>query len=139
MMRRRLILIPALSLVLVTGAFYSVHGALAFDGEQRWVNHEYGWDLHQEEMQTRFEERLSRAVARGEITPEQKQLILDKHLELMAYRQTTDDPEVYRAELQAEHDYILEWAQENGIKLRHLRMFGLRSGHSGLHRHGGIR
>jgi hypothetical protein len=58
----------------------------------------------QVQMQNRFEERLTQGVESGEITGEQKQLILAKHEELRAGRQND------WAEMGA-------WAKENGIEM----------------------
>lgn len=74
----------------------------------------------QAQMLTFYEERLDEAVAKGELTAEQKQLILDKHAELQAER------EQKRAKLQA-------WAEENGIDLRYLMGGGHRSGFHKMH------
>lgn len=94
-----------------------------------------------EEMKARNEERLAEAVAAGEITEEQKQLILDKQAELHAKRQSERadmqslTEEERKAAMQAKRDEMdsrrteLEtWAQENGIDMKYLMMGG-RRGH----------
>ena len=59
----------------------------------------------QAEMKARFEERLNQAVSDGQISEEQKQLIIAKHEEL-------------RAERNAKRDELKTWAEENGIDLQ---------------------
>lgn len=73
----------------------------------------------QEEMRTRQEERLTKAVSDGKITEEQKQAIVTKRAELQENRQQmtnlSDEERVQRME---EHRQEMEtWAEENGIDM----------------------
>lgn len=70
----------------------------------------------QAEMETRYEERLTQAVSDGDLTEEKKQLILNKHKELVGQmeQQKTD---------------LQKWADDNGIDLKYLGGFG--GGHGG--------
>jgi len=63
------------------------------------------------EMQTKYEERLTQDVTYGKITEEQRKLILAKHKEMEANRETK--MEGNRTELEA-------WAKENGIDSSYL-------------------
>lgn len=95
-----------------------------FNLDQAEVN-SFMMQMHEErqtEMQSRMDERLTEQVLQGNITEEQKQLILDKQQELHA------DMEQNRQEL---HD----WAEENDIDLQYLRMGGPREG-KGMRGHG---
>lgn len=72
-------------------------------------------DEHQAQMQAQYEEYLTSAVDSGDITEDQKQLILDKHDELQAER------EQQRLELE-------QWSEDNNIDLQYLG-----EGHNGPH------
>lgn len=75
-------------------------------------------DQHQRQ-QTAYEERLAEAVQNGEITEEQKQLVLAKHEELQAqFDAEQQQRETHRQELQA-------WADENGIDISFLGEMGM--------------
>lgn len=72
---------------------------------------------HQAEMQTQqqteFENSLEAAVNAGTITSDQKQLLLDKHQELMAQIQAKRAQA--QEDRQTRHDELEAWAQDNGI------------------------
>lgn len=75
---------------------------------------------HQAEMQSQFEAKLDEAVQSGELTAEQKQLILAKHEELKAKHEAQQQArQQERAELEA-------WAEQNGIDTQYL--FGMGEG-----------
>jgi hypothetical protein len=85
----------------------------------------------QEEMHVRFEERLNEAVENGELTEEQKSLILAKREELEVTREenrpehdgeapTEEEREAHRAEMEEERAALEAWAEENGIDMRYL-------------------
>lgn len=74
------------------------------------------------QMQNRFEERLSAAVQNGDITEDQKQMILSKHEEL-------------RQERLGQREELEAWANENGIDLQFLHMgmgHGMKGGFGGF-------
>lgn len=73
------------------------------------------------EMQAQYEDWLGEAVEDGELTEDQKQLILDKHAEMQA------EQEQKRTGLQT-------WVEENGIDLKYLMggKFGCRGGFHGM-------
>lgn len=77
-----------------------------------------------------FEAKLGRAVEAGELTAEQKQLILEKREEFRAGCDETG------ARRQEHHEEMLAWAQENGIDLS--LMMGMGKG-QGQEQHRGIK
>lgn len=90
-------------------------------------------DEHKVEMQERQEERLDEAVASGEITEDQKQLILNKHEELKAQHEADFENKDNLSkeewgELKQSYQQDLEqWASENGIDLQYF--------HQGMGKH----
>lgn len=76
---------------------------------------------HQAEMEQRFEERLSEAVANGTVTEEQKALILAKHEELQKEREANFEsrkdmtPEERRADAEKHREEMKTWAEANNI------------------------
>lgn len=75
----------------------------------------------QVQMRERFEERLTESVESGELTEDQKNLIIAKKATLQSERETyresgdrpsEDDREQHRIELES-------WAQENGIDMKY--------------------
>lgn len=92
----------------------------------------------QEEMQARFEERLSSDVSDGQITEGQKQLILEKREELEQVRQLNMESmnglteEERRSAMESEREELEAWANENSIELKYLMGgFGMRGGGHG--------
>lgn len=95
-------------------------------------------ELHQErqtEMQTQLETRLQTAVEAGQLTAEQKQLILDKHAEMQSER--PEKPEDWfelspeerqaamgsrREAMETRHAELETWADQNGIDLSYLQL-----------------
>ena len=72
---------------------------------------------HHTQMLANFEERLNQAVTDGKITEEQKLAILDKNEEMKAkmdeWKSLT--PEERHTKMQAYHEELKTWAEENGI------------------------
>ncbi len=154
------IIIPALTIVIGGGLLYgasqvAAHGFGSRSGNESVVTRfaeAFGksedevravfdqlHEEHQAEMMTTFEERLSQAVADGTLTDAQKQLILDKHEELMADKESSWEtykdmtPQERRAAMQAKHDELEAWAEKNGIDLDFLGGFGRKMGMHGGH------
>ena len=73
------------------------------------------------QMQSRLEERLAEAVTNDEITEDQKVLILAKHAELEAARQSQMQNmqnlsmEERKSAMETERTELEAWAKENGI------------------------
>lgn len=61
------------------------------------------------QMMRGFEGRLERAVTNGELTTEQKQLLLEKRTELQASCDSSGERK------QLNHDELTSWAEQNGI------------------------
>jgi len=76
---------------------------------------------HQEKRQAQISTNLDKAVTDGVITAEQKQKILDKHLQMKQERGQK------RQEMQ-------QWEEENGIDMSKLREYGIGNGQGKLHR-----
>jgi len=70
----------------------------------------------QAEMKARWEEQLTSLVNEGEITNEQKQLIVNKRQEM-------------QDKMQAEREALQKWADQNGIDLKYLAGPGYGRGH----------
>ena len=87
--------------------------------EVQIVVDEYREDMHQQMTQT-FEDRLNDAVDNGGITPEQKQLILEKHEQMMSDKENFSNlsEEEQREMKLTYHEDLEAWAEENGINLR---------------------
>lgn len=93
---------------------------------------------HMAQKEANYESRLSTLVSEGKITAEQKTLILNKHKELEAARQTnmqnmqsmTGDQR--KAAMQKTRTDLEEWAKSNNIDMRYLMP------ERGMHGHGGF-
>ncbi len=75
---------------------------------------------HQAMMQSNFEDRLTQAVTDGNITQDQKQLIIAKHNELIANNDNWEDSLTFkqrRDAMQKQHDELQSWADQNGIDI----------------------
>ncbi len=92
---------------------------------------------HRADMQVKFEERLNQAVTDGKITEEQKQLILQKHSEIMEQRVSNHEalqnmtPDERREAMKSLHTELESWATEHGIDLSYFRFekrMGMREG-----------
>ena len=96
---------------------------------------------HHAQMQASFEERLDQAVTGGEISNDQKQLILEKHEELQVHHQAEFEnkqdmtKDEWRELRQSHHDEMEVWAEENGIDIKYF--FGGYGEKGGMMGHGG--
>lgn len=74
-------------------------------------------DDRKAEMFANFSERLDDLVAEGKITSEQKEKILDKHEEVQTKMESLKDldPQERKAQMQAFHEELKKWAEENNI------------------------
>lgn len=90
---------------------------------------------HQAQMQEMFEARLGEAVANGDLTEDQKNAILDKKEEMIAFRDSLRDlsPEERKAAFDEKRSELKTWAEEQGIDLN---LFHLDGPHG--HHHGGF-
>lgn len=84
--------------------------------------------VREAEMQTKLAERLSELVTEGKITEAQKQLLLTKHQELQAVRQSEFESmkdatlEERKAMMDQKRQELDAWAQENGIDPQYLHL-----------------
>ena len=99
----------------------------------------------QAEMQQRFVEKLDGAVADGNLTAEQKELILQKHEEMKNQRPekpenwhelSQEERQAGMEERRAKHDELEAWLEENGISEEY---FGLGGGEGMKHKGQGSR
>lgn len=90
----------------------------------------------QAEMEARLVQRLEDMVVDGKITQDQKQMILNKHEEMQAKMDEWKDlePEARRGKMQAYHEEIRTWAEENNLDFPFPLMM-----HGGGHMGGGFR
>jgi hypothetical protein len=149
-MQKRMIL-PAMALVVSAGLLYNGTRASAFqpgtvrgtlisrlaerfersEAEVAAVFEEVRAEK-QQGMRGRLEDRLNVAVQAGELSVEQKELILQKTAELRAQRQADHEaqqwfsPEERRAELQAARDELEAWAEEHAIDLQYFGGSGMK-------------
>lgn len=78
------------------------------------------------EMRARFGERFNEAVEIGDLTEEQKQLVLAKQEEIRAEREANRESfqnmtwEERREVMEAQRAELESWAEENGIDLKYL-------------------
>ena len=105
-------------------------------------------DERQKERQVQFESRLTQLVADGKINEAQKQLILAKHQEMAAKRQSENDSfknmsqeerqktmQERRTERENERKALEDWAKANGIDMEFVMgEMGMKGGH-GMGRH----
>jgi len=77
---------------------------------------------HQAQMQANFEARLTNLAGEGKITESQKMALLAKHEEMMENRLAWQDltPEERREKMQAAHEDLRRWAEENDINIQFL-------------------
>lgn len=81
---------------------------------------------HLAEMQAKYQAHLDQLVTDGEITEEQKQLIIAKHEELRSqhdemisnFENMTEEQR--RAAMESERQELEAWAEQNGIDLQYL-------------------
>lgn len=92
--------------------------------------HQQMHEQHQAEMQTRHEERLSELVSEGQISEEQKQLILQKQAEQQANREDNLEEwqnltrEERRTQMEEHREEMQSWAAANGIDMSLIGPFG---------------
>lgn len=96
----------------------------------------------QDQMQSRFEQRLAQDVEAGKITESQKQAIIDKHNELRERYVKPENwqnlsPESRQSLMHEKRTELENWAKDNGIDMGYFfgGAFGIRSGR-GYGRHG---
>lgn len=168
-MKKKHILVPALALTLGMGILtlssQSVKANSGWEGMPSFVQglaEKLGVDQskietalgelrleHQAEMQTKYEELLNEAVANGEITQEQKALIIQKHEEMKANRpepgnmnredfqnlseeERQAQREEQRAKMEEQRQATETWAKDNGIDIKYLQLgFGREEGMRG--------
>ncbi|HVA96028.1 MAG TPA: hypothetical protein VND99_00070 [Candidatus Acidoferrales bacterium] len=88
------------------------------------------FDQHKQEMQSKMESNyetyLQNLVNSGKITEGQKQLILNKHKELVSQRNNlkTMTPAERKAQMQSTMQDLKNWAKQNNIDLQYFRPFG---------------
>lgn len=130
------LLIPVLTLSLIAGGLYTGSQILAMGwGNDQMVDtlasklgkstnevetaFESVRKEHQTQMQANYEVSLTEAVAAGELSEKQKQLLTEKHKEIQASREAErQQRQQARADLEA-------WAETNGIETKYLFGFGL--------------
>jgi len=77
----------------------------------------------QQQMETNFEERLNQAVADGQLTEEQKNLILEKHRQIKDQREQNQGnwqnltQEQKHQKNQEQRQELQDWATQNNIDL----------------------
>jgi hypothetical protein len=93
-------------------------------------------DEHKANMMARWSEKLDSAIAAGDITESQKEAILDKHEEMEAKLESLKDlsPEDRHTQMQAVHEELRNWAEEQGIKVPFF-MFKVHGPHDGGVKH----
>lgn len=94
----------------------------------------------QEDILAQYEKMLDEAVSSGDLTEDQKNLLLAKRQEWQdsmpdpaSQGNSTDttDMESRKAEMDAKRDELKQWASDNGIDEKYLFMFGEGRGHGG--------
>jgi TRAP-type mannitol/chloroaromatic compound transport system substrate-binding protein len=95
-------------------------------------------DARRADMEARYSDMLDEAVQKGYITESQKELILEKRAELDVEREThmkdfvnkrdlsDEERASIREEMQAHHEELQKWADENNIDLKYLMGFGMK-------------
>lgn len=139
-MKKALYILPVTALILGATVLYTSTQASAFGrGDGSFVSELAGkLGLSEDQVQTtfdelradhhaqmlqNFEDRLDQAVEEGQITQEQKQLILEKHEEMHAKHQELKDnwqdldKDEFRGLMQTHHQEMQQWAQDNDIDL----------------------
>lgn len=141
------IIIPAVTLSLMVGGLYAGANISAFGFGNRDMAEtladklgkspdqvETAFDAmrqeHQTTMQAQYEIRLNEAVEAGDLTAEQKQVIIEKHTEMQAKHEAQ-----MQAMLQERQD-LEAWANENGIDTHYL--FGFAGHGKGMGMQGGM-
>lgn len=83
-----------------------------------------------------MKDRLARAVTNGDLTQDQADMIVAKHQEMREFMEGLADKtaDERRAAMQQKRGELNQWASDNNIPLRYLRLKG---GHHGGHGYGG--
>lgn len=103
--------------------------------EVNTVMNEYR-EEHHNQMEARFQERLSSLVADGKLTNEQKKQLEAKHEEMEANHEKLRNitgPEKREA-MAAYHEEIQTWAEANGIDIDQIMPMGGGFGKGGMYR-----
>ena len=89
---------------------------------------------HFAEMQENYSDRLDQAVADGKITDVQKQLILDKHEEILAKFDEHKDlePSEREQKMKELHDEVSQWLKDNNIPANFFEGPFMRGFHKGF-------
>lgn len=141
---KRMIFVTALIAAMLTAGSYTVNQVYAQDtstqetlvqmiaqkfslneAEVQTVFEQYR-AKHQQEMQARYEEKLSTAVKEGKLTEAQKNLLIAKHKEIQAEKLARLEsikslsPSERRSTLQKKKTELKAWAETNGIDLQYL-------------------
>ncbi len=139
---KRIIFVSALAIAIVGASVYGATSALAYTTQQNTIVQKIAQKFNlkteevqaifdqerserQAEMQKRFDEKLTEAVKNGELTENQKKLILEKHAQLKANREAEAasleglSPTERRAKMDAKRTELENWAKENGIDLKY--------------------
>lgn len=94
-------------------------------------------DEHMQEMQIKFEERLSSLVSEGKLTEDQKNALIEKHKEMKAnLPEPGEEPsEDMHEKMRSQHQEFKAWAEEQGIDLSLIGPMGFtfksKGGHMG--------
>ena len=82
-------------------------------------------DERRVQMQAQLETKLDEAIANGELTTQQKELILGKHEEMKANREDEEtdwselSPEERQLKSQEQRQMMQAWAEENGVDFKY--------------------
>lgn len=78
--------------------------------------------------QKRIEDKLNQAVTEGKITAEQKAALLTKLQQMKASHDLAQNltPEQRKAQMQSAQQDLKSWADQNGINLQDLMIFGFK-------------
>jgi cell division protein FtsN len=138
------IIIPALTVSLIVGGLYAGANISAFGFGNRDMagtladklgkspdEVETAFDAmrqeHQASMQSEYETKLDEAVKAGELTADQKQLLIQKHTEIQAKH------EAQMQQRWQERQDLEAWAESNGIDTQYLFGFGGQGKGMGMH------
>lgn len=85
-------------------------------------------------MAERMKEKLAKAVEAGKLTQAQADAIVAKHQEMTALLESLKDktPEERRAALEAKHEELKAWAEEQGLAENFMHAFGPGIGGPGM-------
>lgn len=137
--KKSLVIVSIVLGALLFAGTYGINQVVAGEEEKISIIQEIAkrFNLKEEEVRTVFEEhrkkneldrlkmveeKLSRAVANGALTEEQKKIILDKSKELGEKRSALSNlsKEERQNEIRRQKESLKQWAEENNIELRKL-------------------